>query len=53
MRAHQGEIQATSQVGVGTTFHVGLPIVQPLHSIPPEDRDSGKLVEEVMQALRK
>ena len=53
VRAHQGEIQATSQVGVGTTFHVGLPIVQPLHSIPPEDRDSGKLVEEVMQALRK
>jgi signal transduction histidine kinase len=53
VRAHHGEIRATSEPGAGTVFHVGLPVVQPLHSILPEERDSEPLIAEILQTLHK
>jgi signal transduction histidine kinase len=53
VRAHRGEIGATSKPGEGTTFHIALPIVQPLHSVLPEERDSRPLIAEILQSLHK
>jgi signal transduction histidine kinase len=49
--AHHGDIWATSKIGGGTVFHVRLPLVQPLHSRLPEERDSRRLLEEVARSL--
>jgi len=51
--AHHGDIRATSQVGIGTAFHVLLPLGQPLHSMRPGERDSRRLLEEVARSLER
>lgn len=51
VEAHHGEIRATSREGRGTTFSVRLPLVQPLHSKLPGERDSKRLLEEVARSL--
>jgi signal transduction histidine kinase len=53
VRAHHGDIRATSGAGAGTVFHVRLPLVQPLHGALPEERDSRLLLEEIARSLDK
>jgi hypothetical protein len=51
VEAHHGEISATSRAGEGTTIRVRLPLVQPLHSRLPGERDSRALLDEVARSL--